>query len=194
MAGLKMLPPLSVCIVAAACTATAPIEVEPPLLQLTEEEMRAVELAATDFAHGPECNGPSSTGMLVSPFTGSARGLLSDEGFAYRLEADVWSAAKPLIPRLREINVGESRAQWTFADASDVRISQHWPQTYKEAVGFGNDARCAATLLRPALSSDGMQALVVLRVVSPHGDFAIYNLRREGSAWRIESHAYIDFL
>jgi hypothetical protein len=169
--------------------------IEEPAPKADAEDALLVRVVATDFAQSANCNdGFAPSGMIVGTSTASSKGLVSDEWLRHFMEPLTWTRVQPLMPRLRERNAGSQRIDWA--------IPHQGALIAKDLTGLGilgyyqlmEHARCAATFLLPAISADGLTALVGFRVHSEHGAVAFYLLHRDGDEWRIEDHAYFAFI
>jgi hypothetical protein len=169
--------------------------IEEPVLKADPEDASLVRVVATDFAHSANCNdGFAPSGMIVATSTASSKGLVSDEWLRHSIEPFTWTRMRPLMSRLRERNADARRIDWVIPHEGDLIAEDLGTLDLLGYYDLMERARCAATFLLPAISDDGLTALVGFHLHSEHGAVAFYMLHRDGSEWRIEDRAYFAFL
>jgi len=188
------------CLLVAACSATVRPSDRTPASTLEPAETLGdtalIELVAKDFANSADCSdGLGKAGMIVNSYAASARGMVSDEWLHSRMDPEVWAKARSLTSRLRERNTSWQRMDWSFPAAQDIQVEDlSNVRGYLAYIDISKNVRCVTSFLLPAISTDGNEALVALKIYSDHGAIAFYVLRRERGEWQIDSHAFFAFI
>lgn len=166
---------------------------EGPAPNADAEDASLVQIVAADFAHSANCtDGLGPSGMIVDMRT--SENFVSDAWVQNRMDPDLWAKAQPLMPRLRERNAVEQRADWRIPRGNDLiqmDIDAYQPWMHGD---LARQARCAATFMLPAIAADGHRALVALRLHFDHGAIAFYTLHRDAGAWLIDGCSYYPFI
>jgi hypothetical protein len=169
--------------------------VETPAPKADPKDALLVRVVAADFAHSANCNdGFAPSGMIVGTSTASSEGLVSDEWLRHFMEPLTWARVQPLLPRLRELNANATHIDWSIPHEGDLIARDLTGLVMLDYYDLMKHVRCAATFLLPAISVDGLTALVGFYLHSEHGAVAFYMLHRDGDEWQIEDRAYFAFM
>ncbi|HVT31681.1 MAG TPA: hypothetical protein VHE32_03490 [Rhodanobacteraceae bacterium] len=169
--------------------------IETPAPKADPEDALLVRVVAADFAHSASCNdGFAQSGMVVNTSTTSSEGMVSDVWLRRYMEPDTWVRAQPLLPRLRELNINATRIDWSIPREGDLIAKDLTGLGILDYLDLMKHVRCAATFLLPAISTDGLTALVGFFLISEHGAVAFYTLHRDRGEWWIEDRVYVAFM